>query len=271
MTTQTVKIGFIGCGNMAKAILAGVLEKKGITSDQIALYDTYKEAAQQVANATGAIQKNSLEELIESSDVLLIAVKPNVVPHLFDAVHTELKNKAIISIAAGVTMNQLQAYTKNQARILRVMPNTPAMVSEGATILCDNTDFNENEKIFAESLFQAIGLTLWLPEKQIDGVTGVSGSGPAYAYLFIEAMADGGVRAGLPRDIAQKLAAQTLLGAAKMVLESGLHPGVLKDMVCSPGGTTIDAVHALESGNFRATVMNAVQVATEKSKELSKQ
>ncbi len=263
------KLAFIGCGNMAKAILAGILEQNVFLAKEIIIYDIAEEQTAKIAQATNVAVANSIEELCQSSEMVLLAIKPNVIPTVLKDNAQALKDKAVISIAAGITSDQLKNYANN-SRILRVMPNTPAMVNAGASVLCDNTTtFNENEQKIAYSIFSALGTAFWLHEELIDAVVGVSGSGPAYAYMFIEAMADGGVKAGLPRNVAQTLAAQTLFGSAKMVLESGQHPGALKDMVCSPGGTTIDAVASLEDHGFRGCIIDAVTVAANKSKEMS--
>jgi pyrroline-5-carboxylate reductase len=181
-----------------------------------------------------------------------------------------LNGKALISIAAGKSVCELTALVPLDCRILRVMPNTPAMIGEGMTALCSNSTFTDEERESAQRIFGAVGRFEWVSEGLIDAVTAVSGSGPAYVFMVIEAMADGGVREGLSRALAVKLAAQTVLGAAKMVLDTGLHTAALRDMVCSPGGTTIDAVYALEEGGLRASLIKAIEVCAEKSRKLSK-
>jgi pyrroline-5-carboxylate reductase len=181
-----------------------------------------------------------------------------------------LDGKALISIMAGVTVETLREWTAGDVRILRLMPNTPAMVGAGAFALDSNTDFTAEEKEFAEKLFTSLGIVEWMPEPLIDTACGLSGAGPAYIYMVIEALSDGGVVKGLTRATATKLAAQTVYGAAKMVLETGKHPGELKDAVCSPGGSTIEGVRSLERDNFHAIVMDAVRASYEKNKLLGK-
>lgn len=269
---NSYQIGFMGCGNMAKAILAGILEQRIVASDQIMIYDINTNQTSRIQEKTQVTVAKTPQELCESCSMIVLAIKPNVLPSVLNELGESTKDKALLSIAAGVTSEQLKQYTNQSCRILRIMPNTPAMVGAGASVLCDNTTtFTKEEQEMAFSIFSALGMAFWLHEEQIDAVVGVSGSGPAYAYMFIEAMADGGVQAGLPRDVAQTLAAQTLFGSAKMVLESGQHPGALKDMVCSPGGTTIDAVFALEENGFRGAVMDAVIAAASKSKLMGQQ
>lgn len=264
------QIGVIGCGNMAKAILAGVLESQTVKADQVTVFDVDQNQCIPVAKATGISIADSIEYLCEKSDIILLAIKPNVIPKVLGEYAAFLQGKAIISIAAGITFAQLKSFSNNQCRALRVMPNTPAMVGEGATVFADNHDLKPDEIEAATEIFRAVGMVKSLSESQMDAVVAVSGSGPAYVYLFIEALADGGVREGLAREVALELAAQTVLGSAKMVMDSHRHPGELKDMVCSPGGTTIEAVYALETNGFRGDVMNAVAHAAKKSNEMSK-
>lgn len=265
------RIGVIGCGNMAKAILAGVLEKGTLQSEQITVFDVNREQSAPVAEKTGISIANSIEQLCQKSDILLLAIKPDVVPSVLHESASFLKGKAMVSIAAGITFAQLKAFAQNQCRVLRTMPNTPAMVGAGATVFANNHDFEPSEIEATIEIFSAVGIVKMLKESLMDAVVGMSGSGPAYVYLFIEAMADGGVRAGLDRATALELAAQTVLGSAKMMKESGMHPGQLKDMVCSPGGTTIEAVYALEKNGFRGDVMQAVAHAAKKSSEMSRE
>ena len=179
-----------------------------------------------------------------------------------------LDGKAMMSILPGATMERLKNNIDGEARILRLLPNTPALVFEGAFGLCNNTDFTEEEKEFAVRLYESIGIVEWVKEYDIDAICGLSGGGPAYTAMFIEALADGGVKQGLTRPVAMKMAAQTVLGTAKLLLETGMHPGELKDMVSSPAGTTIEGVEVMEEGAFRHSVMKAVVAATDKSRTL---
>jgi pyrroline-5-carboxylate reductase len=209
-------------------------------------------------------------QVAEQSQILILAVKPNIIPLVLPNLQPFVNDEQlIISIAAGVTLQSLETGLPGM-RVIRVMPNTPCLVGETAAgfALGQNADSEDGKTV--ERLLSAVGRSYQLDEKLLDAVTGLSGSGPAYVYMIIEALADGGVRMGLPRPIAQELAAQTVLGSAKMVLETGKHPGELKDMVASPGGTTIAGIHALEKGGLRAALINAVQAATERSQELSK-
>ncbi|CAI5973549.1 unnamed protein product [Closterium sp. NIES-65] len=216
---------------------------------------------------------SSLQPLAAASDVIFIAVKP----HTVKAVLSELRDSAaitsthlVVSIAAGVTIANLQQWAGDEAKIVRVMPNTPCLVGQTAAAMSLGGKATAEDAALVQRMFEAVGKIQQVEEKLLDAVTGLSGSGPAYVFMAIEALADGGVAAGLPRDVALSLAAQTVYGSAKMVLETGKHPGQLKDSVASPGGTTIAGIYALEKGGFRATLMNAVVAATERSKELSK-
>lgn len=203
--------------------------------------------------------------------MIILAVKPYVLQEVLDTIKPALSGKALISIAAGWTVAMLrEALQGTGATFLRVMPNTPAMVSEGMTAMCEDTTFSENDFAFAKNLFEAVGRTVVLPERLFDGVIAISGSSPAYVYMMIEAMADAGVREGLTRPCAYEMAAQAVLGSALMVLQSGDHPGALKDAVCSPGGTTIEAVEELERKGFRAAIMDAMRVCADRSREMSK-
>ena len=264
-----IKISFLGGGNMAGALIGGAVGSGTLKPEEICVYDI-NDAALSRLSGLGVTTTGDLSRAVDCCDMLLLAVKPNVAPSLLSEISGKIEKKALISIAAGFTIAKLRLSTDNNCRILRVMPNTPALVGCGAAALCSDTDFTEDEKQFSKSLFDSVGIAEWMPESLIDAVVGVSGSGPAYVYMFIEALADGGVMRGLPRAAAYRLAAQTVMGAGKMVLETGRHPGDLKDMVCSPAGTTIDAVASLENDGFRAAVINAVDTAAQKSLELSR-
>ena len=208
-------------------------------------------------------------EVAKFANVLILATKPDQVPAaLADISHAFTKSHLLVSIAAGVKLAKLEAALPAGARVIRVMPNTPALVSAGASAFALGKSATAADGELAKKLLFAVGIAFQVKESLLDAVTGLSGSGPAYVYQFIEALSDGGVASGLPRDVATKLAAQTVRGAAKMVLETGQHPGALKDQVTSPGGTTIEGLHELEKGRLRAIVMSAVRAATEKSKKL---
>lgn len=259
-------IGFIGTGNMAVPIIEGAI-RGGVVKPEEILLDQNRSRAGSLHEKLGVSLCGNLQEMVRQCDVLILAVKPNVVGKVLKEAGESLQGKAILSVAAGWTTEMLKEAAPG-ARVLRVMPNTPAMVGEGMSALSKAHTLNPDETELAERIFSSFGRAVWVEEYMMEAVIGVSGSGPAYAFMFIEAMADGGVMKGLPRKAAQELAAQTLLGAAKMVLESGMHPGELKDMVCSPGGTTIAAVHALEKGGFRSAVINAVAASAEKAEAM---
>lgn len=263
----TKKLGIIGCGNMGGAILYGALESGVIAKENVFVYDT-NPAMRDKAAGWGAIVSGSDAEVCRNADIILLAVKPQQAKDALAMCEDALDSKALMSIVAGVTVERLQAMINGTPRILRIMPNTPAMVYEGAFALCSDNDFTEDELACAKAVYEAIGIVEMVPEHLIDAVCGLSGGGPAYAAMFIEAMADGGVKQGLPRAAAYRLAAQTCLGTAKMILETDLHPGQIKDMVTSPAGTTIEGCEKLETGGMRGAVMECIKAATERSKAL---
>ncbi len=265
-----MKLGFIGAGNMASAILLGILNKKIIDSKDVYIFDTNTEKLNDFCNKNGTnAAKNGIDVAL-NSDIVLFAIKPNVCASVIEELKDSLKNKAVISIVAGWSMKKLSDSLDKSTRVLKIMPNTPCMVGEGMNVFDGSYTLNDEEIDFAKRIFNAVGKVEIVAPYLMDAVTAVSGSGPAYVYMFIEAMADGGVKAGLPRQIAYELAAQTVLGSAKMVIDTGRHPGELKDAVCSPAGTTIDAVAALEKAGFRAAVLDAVDACYNKSKEMGK-
>lgn len=263
----TKKIGIIGCGNMGGAILYGALESGVIARDQAYVYDI-NPAMMEKAKGWGVNLVGSDEEVCDKSDIILLAVKPQNAAEALSQCKKALGGKAMMSIVAGVTVERLQNMIDGTPRILRIMPNTPAMVFEGSFALCSDNDFTEDELAAAKAIYETIGIVEMVPEHLIDAVCGLSGGGPAYVAMFIEAMADGGVKQGLPRATAYRLAAQTCLGTAKMILEKGMHPGELKDMVTSPGGTTIEGCEALERGGMRYAVIDCINAGTEKSRRL---
>lgn len=268
---EKLRFGVIGAGNMGEAIIRGFKKSNSAESVELFVYDACKEKAEALAAELKLTCASSLEELIDRSEVLLVAIKPNVCTHVFSEHFDRFSGKAVISIAAGWGGEKLKKALPQNARVLRVMPNTPAMIGEGMIVFEAGDTLTEDEKSFAEILFSSVGEVVTVEPKLMDAVTAVSGSGPAYVYLFIEAMADGGVKAGLPRELALKLAAQTVKGSAMMVRQTGVHPGELKDRVCSPGGTTIEAVAVLEQKGLRGAVIAAVDACREKSEKMSKQ
>jgi pyrroline-5-carboxylate reductase len=268
MSTK-LTIGFLGAGKMATALARGFVRAGLVTPGQVTASDPSAAARAAFAKEVGAKTTTSNVEVVKFAAVLVLAVKPDQVGGVLAEIQDLLTDKhCLISIAAGAPLAKLEAGLGTSARLIRVMPNTPALVGASATAFALGKAARPEDAELAQKLFSAVGVAFQVKEALLDAVTGLSGSGPAYAYLFIEALSDGGVAAGLPRDIATRLAAQTVMGSARMVLETGLHPGVLKDMVTSPGGTTIEGLHELEKGKLRGTVISAVRAAAEKSKKL---
>lgn len=265
------RIGFLGSGKMATALAAGLCKSGFTTPGRIFASDVSSTASEAFAVATGGKICSSNSAVVLESDIVVLAVKPQYIcPVLADLKNVLTSNHLIVSIAAGVTIQTLLEAVWPARRVVRVMPNTPCLVGESAAGFCVGGNASAADASVVERMFSSVGVAFQLPEHLLDAVTGLSGSGPAYAFLMIEALSDGGVRMGLPRDVATKLAAQTLLGAAKMVLTTGEHCGALKDAVTSPGGTTIAGLHALERSGVRAALMNAVEAATQRSTELSR-
>lgn len=261
------KLGFIGCGNMGSAMIRGIADSGMVEKDQIFVYDV-SEAAREAMRACGVQVAGDNKSVCMVSDIIFLAVKPQYMAETLASTEGALDGKCVISIAAGLPAARIRELAGVNVRVLRTMPNTPAMVGLGAFALCSDCDLSDEERSVAERLFAALGVVEWVPEHLIDAVCGVSGSGPAYVAMFLEAMADGGVREGLPRATAYRLAAQTILGTAQMYLQNGTHPGVLKDLVTSPAGTTIEGCYALEKGGMRAAVMDAVHAGADKSRAL---
>ena len=254
-------IGFIGLGNMASAMIGGMLQKDMVTPGEIIGSCRTEETAQKIADRFGIETTTDNSIVAQAADILILAVKPQFFPEVIARIKDEVNADAlIISIAAGKTMDYIETQFGRPLKLVRCMPNVPALVGEGITSVSRNERVSDEEMKQAMDLLSGMGKTSEIPERLIDAVVGVSGSSPAYVFLFIEAMADGAVAAGMP--------AQAVLGSARMVLETGRHPGELKDMVCSPGGTTIQAVKVLEEKGFRAAVMDAMEACIEKSKSL---
>ena len=262
-------LGFIGLGNMAKAMIGGILAKGLMGPNEIIGTAATETTRAKVANKYGIQTRSSNEAVAKDADIIILAVKPQylkvVIADIMDSVDD---SKIIVSIAAGKTINWLAKEFEKPVKIIRVMPNTPALVLEGCSAVCRNDLVTDNDFHFVIELLESFGKAYTVPESMMDVVVGISGSSPAYVFLFIEAMADAAVAGGMPRKQAYEFAAQSVLGSAKMVLETGKHPGELKDMVCSPAGTTIEAVHVLEKERFRGTVMDAVQACIEKSRNI---
>ena len=264
-----LKIGFLGAGKMATALAEGFVRAEMVSPRKIIASARSAGTRKLFAQKTAAKTVAANAAVLEFANVIFLGVKPAQTAEALTEIRDHFTKKhLLISLAAGVTISKLENLLPANARVIRVMPNTPALVGAGASAFALGKNATATDAEIAKKLLSAVGVAFQVKENLLDAVTGLSGSGPAYVYQFIEALSDGGVAAGLPRDIATKLAAQTVLGAAKMILETGQHPGALKDQVTSPGGTTIEGLHALEKGKLRATVMSAVRAATEKSKKL---
>lgn len=261
------KIFFIGAGKMATAIVKGML-KNGFKAEQINAFDISLDAIAEFQHTTGL--RISAEEAIADADTVVIAVKPQMMSAALAGKKGILQKKLIISIAAGVSLMKIGELTGSK-RIIRVMPNLPAVIGAGVSGYAISPDTDADDLQTAQGILGSIGISECVPEKMLDAVTGLSGSGPAYVFDFIQALADGGVTAGLSRNTALRLAAATVAGAAKLVQESGTHPNALRDQVMSPGGTTAEGIKVLECGGFRGLVMEAVIAAARKSESLTKQ
>jgi pyrroline-5-carboxylate reductase len=264
-----LSIGFLGAGRMATALARGFIRAGLVTAKEIVASDAVEAAAEAFAKEVGAKTTGFNPDVLAGANVVILAVKPDQVSGVLSEIGDKFtEDHLLISIAAGVPLAKIEDSLGEGARLVRVMPNTPALIGQSATAFALNKGAQPEDAELALKLFSSVGLAFQVKEPLLDAVTGLSGSGPAYVYCFIEALSDGGVAAGLPRDVATRLAAQTVLGSARMVLETGQHPGALKDMVTSPGGTTIEGLHELEKGKFRATVMSAVRAAADKSRKL---
>lgn len=264
-------IGFIGCGNMGSAMIGGITGSGLVPANHV-IASAHSETTLAKIKETYQIETTlDNTEVAKKSDILFLAVKPNLYEEVILQIRDFItKNTIVVAIAAGQSIERIEGLFARPLKLVRAMPNTPAMVLEAMSALTPNTLISDEEIDKVVSIFNSFGKCEIVPEKLMDAVTGVSGSSPAYVYMFIEAMADAAVFDGMPRSQAYKFAAQSVLGAAKMVLETGQHPGALKDAVCSPGGTTIEAVAKLEELGFRGTVIRAQHTCTEKSKEMSK-
>jgi pyrroline-5-carboxylate reductase len=262
------KFGFIGMGNMGSAMLAGLVKKYG--ADSIAFSENNKDKMKAKSEQTGVAYFETNAEVVRNSKYVILAVKPVIYEKIFKEIRDAVEySNTIISIAPGITIDELKNMAGKDVRIVRAMPNTPAMVGEGMTGVCyDENEFSESEIKEIENLFTSFGKMCKVDEKIMSTVTCASGSSPAYVYMFIEALADSAVKYGMPRQAAYRFVAQTVLGSAKMVLETGQHPGKLKDDVCSPGGTTIAAVEALEECGFRNSLFKATEKCYKKCEHL---
>lgn len=262
-------IGFIGLGNMAKAMIGGMLAGKLAEPSDIIGSARTEETRGKIKETYGITVTEDNRQVAREADILILAVKPQMFEEVIPQIRGQVKEEAlVISIAAGKTMTWIEEAFGRTIRLVRCMPNTPAMVGAGCSGVCRNKQVSDQEMELCMKYLGSFGMAEEIPERLMDAVGAVSGSSPAFVFLFLEALADAGVKAGMPRQQAYRFAAQTVMGSAKLMLETGKHPGELKDMVCSPGGTTIEGIQALEEMGFRASVMNAVEACVEKSKNM---
>ncbi len=270
MTTNKMgKLAVIGAGAIGAALGKGVIEAGLFEPKDVTMTDIDQAKLEDLADRLGVKTTTDNAAAVRDADVILLAVKPNITPLALSQICGSLKGgQLVVSIAAGVKLHVIESRLPDGTAVIRAMPNTPCMVRAGATAFCRGNNCADKHVEMGRKFFDAVGVSLEVQEKMMDAVTGLSGSGPAYIYIMVEALADAGVRVGLARDVAMKLSAQTVMGAARMVLESGEHPGELKDRVTSPGGTAIAGIDALEKAGFRSAVIEAVKAATKRSEEL---
>lgn len=263
------KIGIIGCGNMGRAMLSALLKSSDISNDDIIVSTKRENSAEKIRNDFKVKTTLVNSEVAEKSNILFLAVKPNFFKEVIEEIKDKINNDTIIiSIAAGITISQIEEWFGKDIKLVRSIPNTPALVGEGMSAICPNKNITSDELNYVGKLYNSFGKYEILEEKDFHAFIALCGSSPAYVFMFIEAMADAGVKLGIPRAKAYKLVEQSVLGSAKLALETGKHPGVLKDEVCSPSGTTIDAVIDLERNGLRSTVISAVEKCAEKSKNM---
>lgn len=263
-------VGIIGAGNMAGALIRGLI-RTGFPAAKLRAFDKDGAKTAALAGELGITAAPTASEVVENSAVVLLGLKPGLICAVAEEHRSLSANRLWISIAAGITTAKLERALGAEARVVRAMPNTPALISEGATAICGGKYATSDDLDLAQTLLCAVGMTVAVTESMMDAVTAVSGSGPAFVMLVIEAMTDGGVRAGLPRALAQALAAQTVRGAATLLQQTGKHPGELKDMVTSPGGTTIAGIEALEARGLRSAMIAGVMAAAARSRELGEE
>ncbi|WP_315071869.1 pyrroline-5-carboxylate reductase [uncultured Clostridium sp.] len=263
------KVGFIGCGNMGSAMVGGLIKSKFLEADDIIVSTKTEESAKKLKDQFGIETTLDSKLVAKEADAIILAVKPFMYKEMISKIKSELsKDKLIITIAAGISISNMEEWIGENAKIIRTMPNTPALVGQAMSAVCPNGNISNEELNYCVKIFQSFGECVQLEEKDFHAFTALCGSSPAYVYMFIEAMADAAVKLGIPRVKAYKMSAQSVLGSSKMVLETGKHPGELKDAVCSPAGTTIEAVVELERLGFRNSVIQAIDKCAEKSKNM---
>lgn len=271
-SVEAKRWGFVGAGKMATALIKGMIRAGSAKAESIVASDPDESARARLADETGIETLSSNAELAAKSDLIVLAIKPQAAASVLEELRPVVTpHHLIVSIAAGVALQALEDGLGEDRRLVRVMPNTPALVGEGASGYCLGRHALADDEAIVRRCLESVGGAYLVPERLLNAVTGLSGSGPAFVYIMIEALSDAGVRVGLPREIALALAARTVLGSAKMVLETKLHPGELKDQVTSPGGTTIAGIHALERGGIRAALIDAVEAATDRAAELARE
>ena len=270
MTIKGKKIGFLGGGNMGEALIRGIVKTGIVPPQELFVTDVRLDRLEELSRTYGLHTLSDNALLVRRVDVVILAVKPQILKAVLQEIAPATPGKLLVSIAAGVSTTEIRRHLPAGTRLIRCMPNTPALVLEGATALARGRDLAPGDLETAQAIFDAVGRVVVLEEEHMDAVTGLSGSGPAYIALVVEALADGGVKVGLDRQTAMTLATQTVLGSARLLLETGAHPGQLKDMVTSPGGTSIAGIHTLEAGGLRRTLIDAVERATLRSRELGR-
>jgi len=270
MTIKGKKIGFLGGGNMGEALIRGIVKTGIVPPQELFVTDVRLDRLEELSRTYGLHTLSDNALLVRRVDVVILAVKPQILKAVLQEIAPATPGKLLVSIAAGVSTTEIRRHLPAGTRLIRCMPNTPALVLEGATALARGRDLAPGDLETAQAIFEAVGRVVVLEEEHMDAVTGLSGSGPAYIALVVEALADGGVKVGLDRQTAMTLATQTVLGSARLLLETGAHPGQLKDMVTSPGGTSIAGIHTLEAGGLRRTLIDAVERATLRSRELGR-
>jgi len=270
MTIKGKKIGFLGGGNMGEALIRGIVKTGIVPPQELFVTDVRLDRLEELSRTYGLHTLSDNALLVRRVDVVILAVKPQILKAVLQEIAPATPGKLLVSIAAGVSTTEIRRHLPAGTRLIRCMPNTPALVLEGATALARGRDLAPGDLETAQAIFEAVGRVVVLEEEHMDAVTGLSGSGPAYIALVVEALADGGVKVGLDRQTAMTLATQTVLGSARLLLETGAHPGQLKDMVTSPGGTSIAGIHTLETGGLRRTLIDAVERATLRSRELGR-
>jgi len=270
MSVRGKRVGFIGGGNIGEALIRGLIRTGLIPPEHLVVSDVRPARLEELRRLHGVTALADNAALLRGVDIAILAVKPQIIRAVLEEIAPATPGKLLISVAAGVPTTEIRRHVPPGTRLIRVMPNTPALVLAGVTAIARADGLRDGDLDAAREIFEAVGHVVILEEDMMDAVTGLSGSGPAFIAVVVEALADGGVKVGLDRQTAMTLATHTVLGAAKLLIETGIHPGQLKDMVSSPGGTTIAGIHTLEAGGLRRTLIDAVERATQRSRELGK-